>query len=575
MDIPKDYENLIHEYQFMVGEVPCAVIVMSGEGIVREFNKAAQTILGRGREDVVGKNFRHIFACSKLREQIDRSLGNNEPFFMLEKVNGIEVLIHGKPLNNDGGLLVIFEDQTEKNALYSELNIIRQLNQELTHVLESSYDGIIIADHRGTIIKTNQSVERITGFQPEEILQKTMFQLEKEGYVAIKEIQANKHTRIIKQRLKTGKEVLVTSNHIYNQKGELSFIISNIKDLTEIKQQMEPLNLTGKYYSELNDIRDKVSHIIFDSSEMSGVLEKAYKVAKVDSTVMISGESGVGKEVISKFIHSNSQRRNGPIISINCGAIPENLLESELFGHEKGAFTGASGQKLGLFELANNGTIFLDEIAELQFSLQSKLLRFLQEKEIYRVGGNKPIQLDVRIISASNKDMAALVRNQLFREDLYYRLNVIPIHIPPLRNRKKDIRPLVNSFLEKECKKHGIEKSIPPEVYDAFENYDWPGNVRELLNVVEYLVVMSRDHIIHLDDLPANLLSRRIRNVEVNINKLMPLKEAKEIMEREMVNSALRKFRSTKRVAEALKMDNSTIFRIMKKYNLQDHLHDE
>ncbi|MBS4031582.1 MAG: sigma 54-interacting transcriptional regulator [Clostridiales bacterium] len=573
MSTATEYAKLISEYQFILSELPCAVIFISGDGTIRDFNKTAQTILGRDKEGAVGKHFGRVFTCKKLQDQISQTLQSSEPFFMLEKVNNVEVIIHCVPVTSggDSGMLIIFEDQTEKNALYSELNIIRQLNQELTHVLESSYDGMIIADHKGKIIKANKSVERITGFQPEVILQKTMFQLEKEGYVKINEIQANKHTRIIKQRLNTGKEVLVTSNHIFNQKGELSFIISNIKDLTEIKQQMEPLNLTEKYYNELNVFRDKVNHIIFDSSEMSGVLEKAYKVAKVDSTVLISGESGVGKEVISKFIYNNSQRRNGPMISINCGAIPENLLESELFGHEKGAFTGATEKKLGLFELANNGTIFLDEIAELQLNLQIKLLRFLQEKEIYRVGGNKPIQLNVRIISATNKDMSTLVRNKLFREDLFYRLNVIPIHIPPLRNRKKDIRPLVNSFLEKECKKHGIEKTIPPEVLDAFENYDWPGNVRELLNVVEYLVVMSRDSVIHLDELPDNIINRKFKNIEININKLIPLKEAKEIMEREVVVNALRKYRSTKKVAEALKMDNSTIFRIMKKYKLTDN----
>ncbi|HBX22234.1 MAG TPA: PAS domain S-box protein [Desulfotomaculum sp.] len=572
MSTATEYAKLISEYQFILSELPCAVVFISGAGIISDFNKTAQTILGKNKESAVGKHFSRVFTCAKLQEQINKTLQSSESLFMLEKVNNVEVIFNCIPVTSGGdkGMLIIFEDQTEKNALYSELNIIRQLNQELTQVLESSYDGIIIADHKGKIIKANKSVERITGFRPEEILQKSMFQLEKEGYVKINEIQANKHTRIIKQRLKTGKEVLVSSNHIFNQQGQLSFIISNIKDLTEIKQQIEPLNLTQKYYNELNDFRDKVNHIIFDSSEMSGVLEKAYKVAKVDSTVLISGESGVGKEVISKFIYNNSQRRNGPMISINCGAIPENLLESELFGHEKGAFTGATDKKLGLFELANSGTIFLDEIAELQLNLQSKLLRFLQEKEIYRVGGNKPIQLDVRIISATNKDIAALVKNKLFRDDLFYRLNVIPIHIPPLRNRRKDIRPLVNSFLEKECKKHGLVKTIPLEVYDALENYDWPGNVRELLNVVEYLVVMSRSSIIHLDELPIHIVNSKFKNIEVNINKLIPLKEAKEIMEREVVVNALRKYRSTKKVAAALKMDNSTIFRIMKKYKLHD-----
>ncbi len=567
-----EWQNLIGVYKLLLDELPCAVIFITADGAVEEFNKSAQIILGKNKEDVVGRDYANVFPCQKMKQTVESAINNHESDFLVEKINGVEVILHCVSISRfrGRGALIIFEDQTEKNALYKEIDITRKLNQELAQVMESSYDGIIITDKRGVILKANKSVERITGFLPEEIMQKTMFQLEREGYVKINEIVSNKHTRIIRQRLKTGKEVLVTSNHIFDHDNRLSFIISNIKDLTEIKQHMDPLKLTKKYYKDLNVIRNQASGIVSDSSEMSVVIEKAYKVARVNSTVLILGESGVGKEVIARFIHSNSLRRNGPFISINCSAIPVNLLESELFGHEKGAFTGAVEQKPGLFELAHNGTIFLDEVAELQFNLQAKLLRFLQDKVIYRVGGKKPILVDARIVSATNKDMDERVKKNLFRDDLYFRLNVIPIHIPPLRSRKRDIRPLADYFFARESEKHNISKRIAPEVFDAFENYDWPGNVRELQNVAEYLIVMSRDDTIGLDDLPDSICSSKAKNIEININKLIPLKEAREAMERAMVSTALDRYKSTRKAAEILKMDYTTVYRIIKKYNLDE-----
>jgi two-component system response regulator AtoC len=255
-------------------------------------------------------------------------------------------------------------------------------------------------------------------------------------------------------------------------------------------------------------LRDKYefSNIIGSSPAMQKVFSRISKVIKTDSTILILGESGTGKELIAKAIHSNGTRRDKPFIAVHCGAIPENLLESELFGHTRGSFTGAVRDKMGKFEAANHGTIFLDEIATLPMHLQIKLLRVLQEQEVERVGSNRPIKLDVRIISACNVDLDEEVKKGTFRDDLFYRLNVIPVTLPPLRERVEDILPLVRHFLAKYCNEMGRPlMNIAKDVLMALEIYKWPGNVRELENVVERTVALTEGEQIALSDLPSNI----------------------------------------------------------------------
>ncbi|WP_457600597.1 sigma-54 interaction domain-containing protein, partial [Hydrogenivirga sp.] len=248
-----------------------------------------------------------------------------------------------------------------------------------------------------------------------------------------------------------------------------------------------------------------VEGIVGRSRGIMGVLELVHRVAHTNATVLLRGESGVGKEVFARAIHFLSPRADRPFIAVNCGAIPENLLEAELFGYEKGAFTGAYSSKKGKFELANGGTLFLDEIGELPLHLQVKLLRAIQEKEIERLGGSKPIKVDVRIIAATNRDLERMVKEGKFREDLYYRLNVVPIFIPPLRERREDIPVLAQHFLEKFRKEYNKEVTISPEVMDAFMRYEWKGNVRELQNVIERMVILDTDGVLTEEDLPPEI----------------------------------------------------------------------
>lgn len=293
--------------------------------------------------------------------------------------------------------------------------------------------------------------------------------------------------------LTNNKKVLITGNPFFDDKGEVTQVMTVMRDLTELiklKDKLEKIEKKNeKYLNELSYFRNKLlksTNLIGESMKMKEVKELIKYIAKTEATILITGETGCGKEVVSKEIHDRSNRKDSPYIKVNCAAIPDTLIESELFGYDKGAFTGAlNKEKLGMFEMANKGTILLDEIGDMPLNLQSKLLRVLQEKEILRVGGTKSIKLDVRVIASTNQHLDELVKMGKFREDLYYRLNVVPIKIPHLRERKEDIPILVHSFLTRLNTKYGKEKSFDSESMEALESYNWPGNVRELQNVIE------------------------------------------------------------------------------------------
>jgi transcriptional regulator with PAS, ATPase and Fis domain len=296
----------------------------------------------------------------------------------------------------------------------------------------------------------------------------------------------------------------------------------------------------------------------------------AAQVAKVDSTVLITGESGVGKEIVAKAIHRMSPRSEGPLIMINCGAIPETLLESELFGYESGAFTGARRQgKPGMLEMAKKGTLFLDEIGDISFSLQAKLLRAIQDHQIMRVGGLKPLAVDARIVAATNKNLDEMVKAGLFRDDLYYRLNVVAIEIPPLRERKEDIPLLVLHFIKKLNNKYRFQKRIHPEVVDCFMMHQWPGNIRELENVIERMLVMTEEEEISAKHLPLNLRNQVYPDGKPFVlNENLPFKKVLERTEKHLLEEAIRMHGSTRKVARALRINQSTVVRKLKKYEL-------
>ena len=311
--------------------------------------------------------------------------------------------------------------------------------------------------------------------------------------------------------------VIVTSTPIFNDKHEISMVFTLIQDLTLLAgwhdYMQSALQKSEAVQQELANLRSSVgkSHILGNSREINELRRLISIVAPSDASILISGESGTGKEVVAKQVFSESHRNDKPFVTVNCAAIPENLLESELFGHEKGSFTGATSTKIGLFEVANHGTILLDEIGEFPILLQPKLLRALQEKEIRRVGGNKNIPIDVRVISATNQDLEDMVRQGKFRMDLYYRLNVFPLSIPPLRDRRVDIAVLAAHFLEKFNKKYNRKKTFSHKAIASLEKYSWPGNVRELENIVERLVIVGESPTISADQVNYIMIDQHIK----------------------------------------------------------------
>jgi two-component system NtrC family response regulator len=340
-----------------------------------------------------------------------------------------------------------------------------------------------------------------------------------------------------------------------------------------IKKALENYRLIkeNRRLSEALSEKHKFSNMIGRSKPMLRIYDLIGKVAYSKASVLITGPSGTGKELIAKAIHYESPRKNRPFISVNCGALTETLLESELFGHEKGAFTGAVALKKGRFELADGGTLFLDEIGEMPPSLQVKLLRVLQEMEFERVGGTRSLRVDVRVLSASNRNLKETVAEGRFREDLFYRLNVIHIEVPPLRERPEDIRLLVNHFIDKYRRTSGEEKiELSPEVWKAFYAYRWPGNVRELENVIERAVVLNSEGVIHQRDLPAEFSEE---NIELDVDRFIPsdvpLQETLEKIEEKLIRRALKQSGDVQsHAAERLGITKSLIQHKMKKYNI-------
>lgn len=355
-------------------------------------------------------------------------------------------------------------------------------------------------------------------------------------------------------------------------------MVINFRDITELNRLQYELEhvrgLSERYSSELAQIRKQVTEeagIVAHSPEMKKVVELALHVAQVDSTVLIQGESGVGKELIAKIIHSHSSRSLGPFIKVNCSAIPETLFESELFGYEPGAFTGASRQgKAGLFELAHQGTLFLDEVGDLPPSIQGKFLRALQEQEVTRVGGTKTRKVNVRILAATNQDLKTLVKEKRFRDDLYFRLNVVPLEIPPLRKRQEDIIPLIFFYREKFARKYSLKKEFSPEVIKIFTEYFWPGNVRELANIVERLLVTSVNPVITVADLPEEMRWVKGAQETVIVKGITSLRQATTEVERQLLEKALAIYGNTYKAAEALGVDQSTVVRKLQKLKRQE-----
>jgi transcriptional regulator with PAS, ATPase and Fis domain len=378
-------------------------------------------------------------------------------------------------------------------------------------MIDSMPWSVCIYDPNARVIMVNRRLCENLHINPEDWIGKSAEQIKKDGYLdksIVTEAIAKRKTVYGVTRLRTGLEGLSVCQPIFNNNGDIKFLVlcspltkdhQEIKTLIEDHQNREKLSLREIEY--LRNLLLLNQDDVFASPSMNSILETVKKISCMDCTVLITGESGVGKEVIAKIIHRNSTRKNGPFIPVNISAIPETLLESELYGYKQGAFTGAAKEgKVGLFEIAEGGTLFLDEVGDIPLGMQVKLLRALDTGEMTRVGDTQSKKMDVRIIAASNRKMEDEIEKGNFREDLYYRLNVVPIKIVPLRERQEDIWPLCHHFLQRINRKYNIKKVFSPQILDQFKMYHWPGNVRELRNVIERLAILSRADEISPDD---------------------------------------------------------------------------
>lgn len=439
-------------------------------------------------------------------------------------------------------------------------------------------DGLCLTDGYGVILAVNKSYEEIIGLSADELvgyhISKVMDFVGTDEIVTLMVIEEKKKVCLSKAIGDKNKKVLINGYPYFNEQNEIVSVLSVIRDLTElfeIKDRLEKAEREKeKYLDALNKIKKgqgKKSGFVGKSAPILRIKELIQNVAKTEATVLITGETGCGKEVIAREIHESNGKEDAPYIKVNCVAIPEALLESELFGYEKGAFTGALNKtKPGVFELANGGTLLLDEIGDMPLHLQSKLLRVLQEKELRRIGGTKNISLDLRVIASTNKDLRALISENKFREDLYYRLNVVPITVPPIRERKDDIPLLVDHFLKKFNEKYKRSKTIDDKTMSILEAYDWPGNVRELSNLIERLIVSDfKNEISH--ESVINIIGNKVLLNE-DILSSNTLKDALDKVEKQMIENALRKHGSTYKAAKALGTSQPTLFRKAKHYHI-------
>jgi PAS domain S-box-containing protein len=550
------------------------IIAVDMNGVITIFNPTAEKILGIPQDQAVGKPIDDIVPGSGL----DKVIITGKPHLnKKQRVGNVVVVTNRTPIIENGeliGAVGIFKDITELEHVVDELEYVKQLKATLEEVIENPYEGIIVIDKNGMVTMINDTYLSILGCRREEILG-----------THISHINENYN---LNQVLKTGEPVLYDLGNVKDQGlitmrvpimrdgemvgafGKTMFIdLNTAKMLNEKLKHMErKLEFFREECEKINRSYYQFDDIIGESPVMNTIKSLAWRVSRNISTVLITGESGTGKELFAHAVHNGSERRSKPFIKVNCAAIPDNLLESELFGYVEGAFTGAKkGGKPGKFELANKGTIFLDEIGDMPLLMQAKLLRVLQEQEVERIGSLEPIRIDVRIIAATNQNLEELVKDGKFREDLYYRLNIIELTIPPLREHSEDIPLLIDSLVSKlNVKLRRKVEGISEEALTLLQEYSWPGNIRELQNVLELAINMTDDFSLNVEDFPCIL--RKISSDSEPTQRSV-LADIMYQTEKQVLMDALKKTKGDKKsAAELLAIHPSVLYRKLIKFKI-------
>ena len=505
----------------------------------------------------------------------------------------VATMVNKTPLIDDSrvvGAIAIFQDITDLESIAQEMETVKRLNQTLRAVLDIGYDALVVVNEDGLIVLVNRVFLDFIRLKEEAVISQPIIDILENSRLHI--VARTGIPELNDIQFVGGKPYVVSNmpivreGHIIGAVGKISF--RRVEELRDLAQKLETMDSRLTHFQEelkkarFRERPFRFEDIITINQAMQDIIQEAMQAAQGLSTVLISGESGVGKELVAQAIHQASPRSDAPFVKVNCAAIPENLLESEFFGYEQGAFTGAQpGGKQGLLDLANGGTLFLDEIGDMPLSLQGKLLRVLQDQTFERVGGTETIRVDIRFVAVTNKNLEQKVREGTFRQDLYFRLNVIPVHLPPLRERLEDILPLVHAFLRKYNAIFGMQVSdIAPGALAAFRSYTWPGNVRELENVVERAMNFTNENIIKVEHLPPHLRSirsdqgfqaNRKETEDKDVEHTVPAYRWKrDELERETILKALHHTGGNKsEAARYLGISRSWLHEKIKRYGLQ------
>jgi len=572
-------EEMHTEFDMILNATHDAMIAIDRQGIITIFNRSAGKLTHNAPKEALGRPIREVIPSTRLPEVMRSGipeLNRHQP------LGDIAIVTNRMPIRDDQGEIVgaiaIFRDITEVKEMAEELTDVKEVRAMLQAIFNATSDAISVVDAEGKGLLINPAYTRLTGYTEKDILGKmATVDLAEGDSVHLKVLKTKKEIRGVHLKVGPNKKNVVVDAAPIIVNNELLGSVGVIHDLTEFNHLTGELDKAKKIIRTL-EAKYTFEDIIGKHSGMITATEKAKVAAVTPATVILRGESGTGKELFAHAIHNASNRKNAQFVRVNCAAISATILESELFGYEEGAFTGArKGGRIGLFEQADGGTIFLDEIGEINMNTQAKLLRVLQEKEVMRVGSNEPIPVDVRIISATNKDLEKAVSDGRFRKDLYYRLNVVPIKIPPLREHKRDIPALVEFLLNKYNQEYGRNvQEVSPRAIEIIKEYNWPGNIRELENYIgraminmqinEYL--LEEHHLPAISSLQEKAEPSPLERKKALTEKARPLNEVLEQAEKDYIEALLERNNGNRdKTASDLGISIRSLYYKLNKYN--------
>jgi PAS domain S-box-containing protein len=571
-------------YEHIFNSTSNGVIAVDAKGDIVLINQQAATILQLDQKSVIGSQIKAVLPMTG--RLMIKCIKSGKPQLGRHIVGQkISLVVSVTPITDDQGTLGAmghFQKLQDFEDSAQQLESHRRLNVQLEAIFKSSSDGIWLCDGSGEILNINRASEKINDIKAKDVVSKNVREILEEGLmdrsVTLEVLETGRQVSLLQYLQKTNKYLLVTGTPVFDQRGQISLVVVNERDMTQLNTMKEKLAQTRMETQRFKDelvelslLELKHQEIIAQSKEMRQVLSVAIKLAKMEaSDILILGETGTGKGLLAKFIHQCSNRKNNAFIQINCAALPETLLEAELFGYEKGAFTGArESGKIGLFELAHEGTLFLDEIGDLPFSVQAKLLKYLDDHEIMRLGGIKPKKVDCTIIAATNRNLEARSRQRKFRQDLFFRLNTFVMQIPPLRERPDDIFELITYLMDKYNQQYNLRRRISPKTMEHIKSYPFPGNVRELKNMVKMATLMSETDSLDqyiLRNLKEPLLNP-ISDGQVPGDQMSLVAETLAY-EKRLLQNAMTSYKTTREMARYLGVNQSTIVRKMKKHDL-------